>query len=288
VIVVTLVPGPWSAAAASPEDAVARVLADPGGVRGVHRPVVDLLERTCCGYLAGVRLAGVVGQDAEPWFRAAARTGHGDRLAEVALTACLRGRATLPGDRFLVVPLDVRRLGAGHVLDLLDAEDDVGDLVLRLDRHDDGPRSSRELPGRAADRLAALRARGLRLAVGAGQAGADDLAAMRAWHPDVFWLPEAVVRDVHTDPVRRRLVRVVVELADEDPADGTGPRLVAADAVESPAEVAALHDLGVDWALGWLFGRARSGFPPPAVDLDALLPRPAEVDLTDGTRHGLL
>jgi EAL domain-containing protein (putative c-di-GMP-specific phosphodiesterase class I) len=250
-----LLPGPSGSFGTAPEERIAELLARPAGVHSVHRPVVGLDDGRCLGFEATVRIADAVDQSAAPWFRAAAQTGLSGRLGALALNAALRERATLPGDRFLVITLDPDALGHPNVAAVLAAEDDVADLMLIL--------ASADLPDghRATPVLAELRTRGLQLALSARTAGLADLLAAERLHPDLITLPGELIRDVHRHRLRQRLVDVVVEFADDIGA-GT-----LAEEVESLDETQMLRTLGVRMANGWLFGRARTGFAPPPTEV---------------------
>jgi EAL domain-containing protein (putative c-di-GMP-specific phosphodiesterase class I) len=242
-------------AAATHEQAVASLLARPDSVRSVQQPIVSLESGVCSGYSAVVRIAEWVGRESGPWFEAAADAGLTGPLAGLALQSCLRARATMPGDRFLVAEISGRVLTTAPVMSVLDGEDDVADIMLML-TGDPGPGSGPILHD--------LRGRGLRFVASCGLAGLDDLEALTAWGPEVLRLPSRLVRGLAEDPVRQRLVALVVDLADEL-SQGSGG--VIADEVETLAEISALRDLGVRWAQGWLLGRHRAGFAPPAIDL---------------------
>jgi EAL domain-containing protein (putative c-di-GMP-specific phosphodiesterase class I) len=248
-------------AAASYAESVAALLARPDSIRSVQQPVVSLQTGQCAGWSAVVRIADWVGRESGPWFEAAASAGLSGPLAGLALQACLRARATMPGDRFLVTEVSGRVLTADQVMSVLDSEDDVADIMLTVT----GPLG----PG-AAEVGRNLRARGLRLAASCGDAGLDDLEALTAWGPQVLRLPARLVRGLAQDPLRQRLVALVVDLADDlaDDRNGDEPRGgVLAEDVETLTEILALRDLGVRWAQGWLLGRPRAGFAPPAIDL---------------------
>ena len=261
-----LLPGPSGSFGTAPEERVAELLARPASVHSVHRPIVGLDDGRCLGYESTVRVADAAEQSSAPWFRAAAQTGLSGRLGALALNAALRERATMPGERVLAVALDADALGHPDVVAVLSDEDDVADLMLTLI----GP----DLPPghRAGPVLADLRGRGLQLALTAGTAGVADLLTMERLHPDLITIPVDLVRGVHQHRVRQRLVDVVVELADDIGA------ATLAEEVESLDETATLRSLGVRMASGWLFGRARPGFPPPPTEVCEWL-RLQQIDL---------
>jgi EAL domain-containing protein (putative c-di-GMP-specific phosphodiesterase class I) len=283
-----LIPAPRNGPGAARDERLARLLARPGGVISVHRPIVRLDDGRCTGYAAraliedGDRLRhpdppegdpdpadGSSGaEDAGPaaWFRAAARTGLSGRLGAAALSATLRERATLPGDRFLMITLDPPALAHPDVVAVLEDEDDVADLTLSLLRPD-VPRGHRALGV-----LHELRARGLQLAVPAGPAGVGDLRVVERRAPDVIVIGAGLVRDVHRHRVRQRLTDVIVELAEDSGAT------TLAEEVESLNETQTLRALGVRMADGWLFGRPRRGFAPPPAQVCEWL-RLQQIDL---------
>jgi EAL domain-containing protein (putative c-di-GMP-specific phosphodiesterase class I) len=257
-----LLPGPSGNFGTAPEEQIAELLARPASLHTVHRPVVSLNDGRCIGFESTVRIAdssegGLPSPQfgSTPSFRAAGRTGLSGQLGAAALTAALRERATMPGERFLIVPLDADALGHPDVVAVLSDEDDVADLTLTLLCADLAPGH------RAGPVLDELRSRGLQLAVTAGTAGLTDLQMVERLHPDLITLPAGLVRDVHEHRVRQRLVDVVVELAEE-----TGATTLAEE-VESLDETQVLRALGVRMAQGWLFGRARVGFPPPPAEV---------------------
>jgi EAL domain-containing protein (putative c-di-GMP-specific phosphodiesterase class I) len=250
-----LLPGPSGTFGTAPEERIAELLARPASVHSIHRPVVGLDDGRCLGFEATVRIADGSEREPAPSYRAAAQTGLSGRLGALALAAALQERATMPGERFLVVALDADALGHPDVVAVLAAEDDVADLMLTL--------PSPGLPSghRAEPVLIELRTRGLQLALSAGTAGLPELLEAERLHPDLILLPVDLVRGVHQHRVRQRLVDVVVELADDIGA------ATLAEEVETLDETQMLRSLGVRMANGWLFGRARAGYPPPPTEV---------------------
>lgn len=111
--------------------------------------------------------------------------------------------------------------------------------------------------GDVRERVAALRQLGYRIAVddlGAGYAG---LASFAQLEPEVVKLDMSLVRDIHLQPTKRKLVRSMVSLC----AD-LGLLLVV-EGVETPAERDVLAEIGCELMQGYLF--ARPAHPPPTV-----------------------
>jgi len=109
-------------------------------------------------------------------------------------------------------------------------------------------------------RITALRAQGFRIALddlGAGYAGLTCVADLA---PDIVKIDMSLIRGVHRDPTRRRLVRAIAELSSELAIE------TVAEGVESAEERNALRETGCDLMQGYLFGRPAAGFVVPSVD----------------------
>jgi EAL domain-containing protein (putative c-di-GMP-specific phosphodiesterase class I) len=109
----------------------------------------------------------------------------------------------------------------------------------------------------ARSRVGALRLSGFRIAIddlGAGHAG---LASISQLEPEIVKLDMSLVRNVHNEPIKARLVRSIVGTCRE-----MGFEIIA-EGVETPAERDALAELGCDLMQGYLFARPVAGFPEP-------------------------
>ena len=99
------------------------------------------------------------------------------------------------------------------------------------------------------DRLAPLRAEGLKIAVddaGSGYSGLQQIIQMR---PDLVKLDRFLIEDIQHDPGRRALAAGLMMFARD-----TGSRLIA-EGVEREDELAVLRALGIDLIQGYLLGR---------------------------------
>ena len=104
------------------------------------------------------------------------------------------------------------------------------------------------------DRTKALRAMGFRLAVddlGAGYAGLTSFAQLE---PEVVKLDMSLVRDVHREPTKRKLITSMVTLCREL------KMTVLAEGVETAEERDVLAELGCDLLQGYLFARPAKPF----------------------------
>jgi EAL domain-containing protein (putative c-di-GMP-specific phosphodiesterase class I)/ActR/RegA family two-component response regulator len=111
--------------------------------------------------------------------------------------------------------------------------------------------STADVPGR----IRRLRDLGFRVAIddlGAGYAGLSYFALLS---PDVVKLDMALVRDVHREEVKQKLIGSLTELC------GQLGMLVVAEGVETPEERDATIRLGCDLLQGYLFARPGPPFP---------------------------
>ena len=103
-------------------------------------------------------------------------------------------------------------------------------------------------------RIESLRARGHRIAVddiGAREAGLTSFVLLR---PDVAKIDMSLVRNVDTDPVKKRLIAAMVKLCDD-----LGVQVVA-EGIETRAERDAVLELGVHLFQGYFIGKPGPGF----------------------------
>lgn len=226
-----------------------------GGLRLAWQPIVRWSDREVVAYEALMRPQG--GELPHPGAVLEAAEDLG-RVADVA-AAVQRRIATEAPEAPAAVQLFVNL----HPRDLFD------DALLAQD----GPlvpfagRICLEITERAAldrrldevqSRVKRLRKLGFRIVVddlGAGYAG---LASFAQLAPDVVKLDLSLVRDVHLDPVRQRLIRSMFELCVDLGID------MVAEGVETLEERDCLVALGCDLLQGYLFARPEFGFPAPA------------------------
>ncbi len=111
------------------------------------------------------------------------------------------------------------------------------------------------------ERAIALRRLGYRLAIddfGAGYAG---LASFVLLEPEIVKLDMSLVRNVHGDSMKRRLIESVNTLC-----AGLAIQVVA-EGIESGEELEVIRDLGCQFGQGFVLGRPTPTFlPPPLVD----------------------
>jgi EAL domain-containing protein (putative c-di-GMP-specific phosphodiesterase class I) len=219
----------------------------------VYQPIVSWSGRHAFGYEALVRSSETSLPHPGALFEAAEQL---ERTCELGRR--IRARCGLPlpeadTDFTLFVNL--------HSRDLLD--DALYDSSAPLTQW--ASRTVLELTERAAidgisdiaARIAHLRQMGFRIAVddiGAGYSGLNSFATVQ---PDFVKLDITLVRGLDSDPVRRRLVRLLSELC------GDLGIFVVAEGVETTAERDALIELGIDLLQGYLFARPAAPFVKP-------------------------
>jgi EAL domain-containing protein (putative c-di-GMP-specific phosphodiesterase class I) len=115
--------------------------------------------------------------------------------------------------------------------------------------------------GRLRETVAAQRAHGVRIAIddfGAGYAGLGLLVEVQ---PDFLKLDMHLLRGVDRDRVRARIVSAIAA------ASQSLGITVIAEGIETPGELAALHDMGIRHFQGYLLARPALEALPPLVDM---------------------
>jgi EAL domain-containing protein (putative c-di-GMP-specific phosphodiesterase class I) len=106
-------------------------------------------------------------------------------------------------------------------------------------------------------RVAMLRRRGYRIAVDDLGAGYAALGAIATLEPDIVKLDMSLVRDIDQHATKRRVVGAIATLCRE-----LGSQVIA-EGVETPAELGAVRELGIDLIQGFLLARPTREFAVP-------------------------
>jgi len=229
-----------TAAAVERVDRVRRVLDDELFLM-VFQPILDVRAGTTAAWEALSRFPAEPARPPQQWFREAADAGLGVALETAAARAALERLDDLPAGALLSINVSTTTAGSRTFRAALDAQP-VDRVVVELN----GPPEADE---HFARNLRPLRDRGLRVAVDELRGGALRLDRFVTLEPDIVKLDPAATRAVENEPAARALTRAVVNLA-----RGT-PTRVAAQHVESSAQLDALTLLGVDWCQGFHLGR---------------------------------
>ena len=223
-------------------------LLESGGPVVVLQPIVELATGGRIGAEALSRFPVEWGMAPDACFAEAHSVGLGDQLELVALARAAEHLDEVGGYVAMnVSPATALTPEFAALFDLLP----LHRVVLELSEHD----QVGDYPQLAAA-LAPYRAAGMRLAIDDVGAGFSSLRHIVVTEPDIIKLDRTLVDGVSSDPVLTTLVRSLVDVA-----GACGARVVA-EGIETEADAAALHRLGVHYGQGWHFGR-----PGPACDL---------------------
>ena len=242
-------------------DAVLRAC-EPGGVRVAVQPLVRLEDGTVAGYEALGRVTDDLGSGPAAWLDVAEELGLRTDLELAFLRA-----AALAG----APPWDVPLFVNVSAVTLLDPRFDgvraeLPQHVLELSEHDRVEDYAALLP-----RLRAWQAEGTPVAVDDVGAGYANMASVLKLRPAFVKIDRSLVSGLDRDARRRAVVAALHTLARASGA------VSVAEGVERPEELAALRDLGIDLAQGYLLARPGAPWPLPG-QLDEV---PAALDVSD-------
>lgn len=232
------------------EAAVRLVVDEPGLLRVVAQPIVDLTD----GRPAGFELLARVPEDwqvpPDRLFVAARRLGLSATVQATVNELALELLGQVPDGCFLTVNLDPSDLAdTDAVAPFLDM-DVLTPLVVEVTE-----RVWPERSGPAEDALGALRDRGALLAVddvGAGFAGLTQISRLR---PEIVKLDQALVADLGSDPAAELVVDALGRLC------GQLDAWVVAEGIERTDQLSVLVRLGVPLGQGYLLGRGEQPWP---------------------------
>lgn len=219
----------------------------------VFHPVVVWPGREVFGYEALMRTKEKALGNPQLLLDAATKLGRLNDLGRTVRSRCAVAAKEVPDGVPLLVNL--------HPIDLADPEmyaassplaQVASRVVLEITE-----RAQLETVPDVEKRIANLRAMGFRIAIddiGAGYSGLNSFALMR---PDFVKIDMALVRGIDSDPVKRRLTSLLVQLC-TDLSIG-----VIAEGVETKAERDALSEIGCDLLQGYLFAKPNTPFPTP-------------------------
>ncbi len=208
----------------------------------VYQPIVDLVADKIIGFEALTRFWSRPIRSPDVWFAEAAEVGLSEALEMAAITKALTGLKQLPNDVYLSLNVSPDNILNGAIHRTLEGIP-LHRLVLEVTEHVAIPDYSE-----FGQSLAPLRDRGLRLAVDDAGAGYASFLHILKLKPEIIKLDIGLIRDIDTDLNRRAFTAALVGFAQE-----TGSKIVA-EGVETAAEVAALRQLRVNKAQGYLLG----------------------------------
>lgn len=209
----------------------------------VYQPIVDVRTGRVEMVEALTRFSPQPVRPPDAWFADAWRTGFGADLELAALEAAAAGMGAMPAAARMTVnlnPVLVNHPALGPVLEAAGPRR----IVLELTEHvevEDYPAVRHALGG--------LRDMGVQIAIDDTGAGFASLSHILKLDPDIIKLDRELIREIDHDPVRQSLATAIVHFAADIGAD------VVAEAVETPAELAAVRNLGIRLAQGFLLAR---------------------------------
>jgi len=207
------------------------------------QPIFDLRGGNCIGVEALARFPSGWGSP-DATFRAADTAGLGVELERLAVQQAWPILEQLRPRQFLTVNLSPVAAVALAERATAYAELPLNQLVVEITEH---TAIDSYAPLRA--QLSPLRELGLRVAVDDAGAGYASLRHVVELRPDFIKVDRDLVHGLAEDHARRVAVSAFVLLSLDLNAT------VIAEGLERPSDLAALHDLGVDAAQGYLLGR---------------------------------
>ena len=222
-------------------------LLQTGGPEMVYQPIVDMRvtdsgDKRVVGYEA---LARFPFSSPPLWFEAAEPLGMRLDLELAAIRSAIVGYDPSNAAGFLALNLSDVTLTSSRLSEAIVGVD-PGRVLLELS--EEAVVKSYETTER---HVRSLRERGIRLAVDDVGSGEIDMWHMLRLEPDVIKIDTCLVRDVHSTPRNRALIRGISAMARDL---GT---MVVAEGIESPYEAEQLLELGVDYGQGYLFAKPR-------------------------------
>jgi EAL domain-containing protein (putative c-di-GMP-specific phosphodiesterase class I)/DNA-binding NarL/FixJ family response regulator len=218
----------------------------PGAIRPVFQPIVDLETGDVVGYEALARFELEPRQPPDAWFRAAAEVGLLEDLEFAALRPAVARFADLPRGTYLSLNISPASALSDRLSEAL-VGIPPGAVVLEVTEH-------AEVADYDALRaaLAPIRLRGGRLAVDDAGSGFASLRHILLLEPSIIKVDISITRDVDSDRARRALASALVSFGREMEIS------LIAEGIETAAELEALRALGVRHGQGYFLGRPTS------------------------------
>jgi EAL domain-containing protein (putative c-di-GMP-specific phosphodiesterase class I) len=216
-----------------------------------YQPIVDHRAKTIFGYEALLRSAEPALPNPGAVIEAAARLGRLQHVGRAVRASAPSPMSRTADDVLLFVNLHTKDLDDPSLLEPSSSLADIAArVVLEITE-----RASLEGVADARAKVARLREMGFRIAIddlGAGYAGLTSFAMLE---PEFVKLDMTLVRDVHTSPVKQKLVRSMTALCRDMGI------VVIAEGIESVAERDAVLGLGCELLQGYLIARPGPAFP---------------------------
>jgi len=209
----------------------------------VFQPILHLRTREPVGFEALSRFPAEWPAPPGGWFEAANRLGMCVELERACIAAIVDGVANgpvLPG--YVSINISPRTLIADELA--LPGRDEHGGWVLELTEH-----SEVSDYDALVQRVKAMQARGLRVAVDDAGAGYSSLRHVLRLEPDIVKLDISITRDIDRIPTHRQLTSAIMSFSREAHME------LVAEGIETDSELQTLLGLQVPFGQGYLLGR---------------------------------
>ena len=216
-----------------------------------YQPIVNARDRTLFGYEALVRTSEPTIPHPGALLDAAERLSRLDDLGRLIRATSAGPIAGAPERGLLFVNLHARDLVDETLFDPNSPLSQVASRVVLEITERASLDDLKDVRARVAD----LRSLGYRIAIddlGAGYAGLNSFATLE---PEIVKLDMSLVRDVHKQPTKQKLIRSMAALCKD-----MGMTVVA-EGVETIEERDAVVELGCDLLQGYLFAKPGRAFP---------------------------
>lgn len=216
-----------------------------GMILTAFQPIYELTTGTLTGVEALARFPSDDGQSPDHWFSEATSVGLGGELEFATLEVALRKAAKLPEHLYVALNLSPDTCLDSRLAGLLERSGLAADrIVLEL--------TEKLAVDEYAPLLAAmepLRRSGLRIAVDDAGSGFASMRHVLQLRPDIIKLDRSLIAGIDSDLGQRALGAAMVEFAHQ-----IGAQIVA-EGIETPAELAAVTQLGMTCGQGYFLGR---------------------------------
>ena len=209
------------------------------------QPIINSSERSVFAYESLCRAKHPIFSNPSILFEAAVQAGLLWELGHVCRKKALEGLKKFNKDRMIFVNLHPGELQDPHLLDQLLAYD-CSRVVFEITERAAIP-DLKKLD----DIMAQLREKGARFAIDDLGAGYASLNAVVALEPDFVKIDMMMIRNIHSAPIREKLVKRVVDFAND-----VGIKVIA-EGIETKDEAKVIKEIGCHYSQGYFYGKPR-------------------------------
>jgi EAL domain-containing protein (putative c-di-GMP-specific phosphodiesterase class I) len=210
----------------------------------VFQPMIELESNDCIAYEALTRFPDDRWEPRD-WFAAASELGIGAKLELSAVAAALAHLDDIPASAAIAINVSPAVALTVEFFELVAPV--ASRVIIELTEHEPVDDYAELAAG-----LQKLRDLGARIAIDDVGAGFASLRHILRLAPDIVKLDLSLTHGIATDADTRALTSALVGFAE------TTGALIAAEGIETAAELAVLRELGVGHGQGYLLGRPNS------------------------------